>query len=64
MTGIYLFNSDRKPTEIEHLTKDEFMSRFKDDPDALHFLYGVMQRIADIESELIDIGVISSDDED
>lgn len=57
MTDIYLFNSKREPTEIEHLTEEDFMNIFSTKDNALGFLYGVMQRVAELESSLIDIGV-------
>ena len=57
MTDIFLFNSVREPTEIEHLSEEDFMKIFSTKPDALAFLYGVMQRVAQLESSLIDIGV-------
>lgn len=57
MTGIYLFNADHVPTEIEHLSEEDFLKVFSAKPNALEFLYGVMQRVAQLESSLIDIGV-------
>lgn len=56
MTGIYLFNSKREPTEIEHLTEEEFIQTFSAKDDAIPFLYGVMQRIVELEEILIRLG--------